>query len=160
MIFMNISSVDDCRQLHGLFMYWCKSESVAKVVQPQHRLIPALVVLWALVVLEMAHQGTWLKLTGVPWMALVALQWWQAHTKYRHFQPIWTQSQHWTPSCTLIRLLKYLLTINGKLLAPPGICQLCLFQYNRYFKQTGSRQSFTEYPDLKFMFTWLHSSSV
>ena len=112
MIFTKVSSVDDWRQLHGLFMYCCKSESAAKVVQPQHRLIPALVVLWALVVLEMAHQGTWLKLTGVPWMALVALQWWQAHTKYRHFQPIWTQSQHRTPICTLIRLLKCLLKLS------------------------------------------------
>ena len=40
MIFMNVSSVDDWRQLHGLFMYCCKSESAAKVVQPQHSLIP------------------------------------------------------------------------------------------------------------------------
>jgi len=67
-----------------------------------------------------APSYSWLKLTGAPWIAWVALQWWKAHAKYRHVQPIWTQSQHRTPSCTLIHLLKYLLTINGKLLAPPG----------------------------------------
>ena len=48
-----------------------------------------------------APSYSWLKLTGAPWMAWVALQWWKAHAKYRHFQPIWTQSQHRTPICTL-----------------------------------------------------------
>lgn len=73
---------------------------------------------------------SWLKLTGAPWVVGVALQWWQSR-KYRHFQPIWTQSQYQTPICTLVRLL------NGKLLAPPGICQMYLFQYNRSLKQTS-----------------------
>ena len=168
MIFMKVSSVDDRRQLHDLFMYCCKSESAAKVVQPQHRLIPT----GGTSCPYGSWDGTprhhltvaWLKFTGPPWMALVALQWWQAHAKYRQFQPIWTQSQHRTPICTLDPIAQvFAKTINGKLLAPPGICQLYLFQYNRCLKQTGNRQyptAFTVYPDLKFMFTQWQRSSV
>ena len=68
--------------------------------------------LWFLRWHTKAPSYSWLKLTGAPWMALVALQWWQAHAKYTQFQPISTQSQHRTPICTLIRLLKYLLKLS------------------------------------------------
>jgi len=149
----------------GNFMACSCTESAAKVVQPQHSLIPTGGTLcpWGSWDGTPRHHLTvgWSSLGHIPWMAWVALQWWKAHAKYRHFQPNWTQSQHRTPICTLIWLLKYLLTINGKLLAPPGICQLYLFLYNGYLKQTGNRQyptAFTVYPDLKFMFTWQRSS--
>jgi len=68
--------------------------------------------LWFLRWHTKAPSYSWLKLTGAPWMALVALQWWQTHAKYRQFQPIWTQSQHWTPICTLIRVTDSHVTIT------------------------------------------------
>jgi len=97
----------------GNFMACSCTESAAKVVQPQHSLIPTGGILCPCGSWDGTprHHLTcsWLKLTGAPWKAWVALQWWKAHAKYRHFQPIWTQSQHRTPICTLIRLLKCLL---------------------------------------------------
>jgi len=162
MIFMNISSVEATSWLvHVLLQKWISSKSSPSPAQSNfHRWY--FVPLWFLKWHTKAQSYSWLKLTGAPWMALVALriQWWQAHTKYRHFQPIRTQSQHWTPICTLMHLIAQVFAINGKLLAPPGICQLYLFQYNRYLKQTSNGQyptAFTVYPDLKFMFTWQHS---
>ena len=74
-----------------------------------------------------APSYSWLKRPGWPELLCSGGN----HAKYRHFQSIWTQSQYQTPICTLVRLL------NGKLRAPPGICQLYLFQYNRSLKQTS-----------------------
>ena len=89
--------------VHVLLQKWISSKSSPSPAQSNfHRWY--FVPLWFLKWHTKAQSYSWLKLTGAPWMALVALriQWWQAHTKYRHFQPIWTQSQHWTPICTLI----------------------------------------------------------
>jgi len=97
--------------VHVLLQKWISGKSSPAPAQTNSHwwyFVP----LWFLRWHTKAPSYSWLKLTGAPWMAWVALQWWKAHAKYRHFQPIWTQSQHRTPICTLIRLLKCLLKLS------------------------------------------------
>jgi len=109
----------------------------------------------ALVVLEMAHQGTILQLVEAHWGALDGLSCFTVVASTRKVQTLPTNLNTITaPNTHLQTAYWFAETINGKLLAPPGICQLYLFQDNRCLKRTGNRQyptAFTVYPDLKFI---------
>ena len=106
----------------------------------------------------MAHQGTILQLVEAHWGALDGLSCFTVVASTCKVQTLPTNLNIITAPNTHLHThliaQVFAKTINGKFLAPPGICQLYLFKYNRCLKQTGNRQyptAFTMYPDLKFM---------
>jgi len=89
------------------------------------------VVLRALVVLEMAHQGTILQLVEAHWGTLDGLSCFTVVESTRKVQTLPTNLNTITAPNTHLHTHPiaqvFAKTINGKLLALPGICQLYLF---------------------------------
>ena len=86
-------------------------------------------------------QGTILQLVEAHWCTLDGLSCFTVAASTRKVQTIPTNLNTITAPNTHLHTYPiaqvFAKTINGKLLPPPGICQLYLFQYNRCLKQTG-----------------------